>query len=202
MSIAKIYYCESYDFECEKYLHLLDEERLLKYSRLKQEKDRKNCVGAYLLLKSALEKEGITSFEIIESEMGKPYIKGGDIHFNLSHCRVGFACGISRNEIGIDIEELVPPKSTTIKKAFSETEQKFIADNERNFTKLWTFKESIIKRNGEGIGSYKKYEFPFCENDFYAFGNRFVSIENEKFALTACGDFEKIEFIKMKTVER
>ncbi len=201
MNTAKIYYCESYDFEDEKYLHLLPEDRLEKYNRLKQPVDKKNCLGAFVLLKSALKKEGIDSFSLKLNEMGKPYLEKGEIYFNISHCKSGFACGISQAEIGVDIESISKIKPAMMKKAFSEAERKIIACDELNFTRLWTLKESIIKRYGEGIGSYKKYEFSKIGDDFYAFQNRFVSINTDSFVLTSCGNFDKIEFIKTQTVE-
>ena len=60
MSIAHrlfvmIYFFENYDgFSCEKYLDFLDDNRREKYERLKQNRDKENCVISYILLKKAL----------------------------------------------------------------------------------------------------------------------------------------------------
>ena len=199
--MIKVYYCNDYDFECEKFLHLLPGERVEKFHRLRFEKDRKNCVGAYLLLLKALKEYRIEKPSFGYTETGKPYIPGNPVCFSFSHCKSGFACAVSKKEIGADIQETVVPREATLRKICTEKELKLATDNSLAFTRLWTLKESIIKKNGATIADYGKYEFATDEKDFCAYGNRFVSLVEDGFVLTVCGEFEKAEFIKVKPTE-
>lgn len=199
--MIKVYYCNGYDFDCEKFLHLLPCERVEKYHRLRFEKDKKNCVGTYLLLLKALKEYGVEKFVLGYTETGKPYIKDNPVYFNFSHSKNGFVCAVSQKEIGADIQEVVKPKKTTLEKACTEKEKNLAAEDDVAFTRLWTLKESIIKRNGATIADYGKYEFATDEKDFYAYGNHFVSLIEEDFVITVCGEFEKAEFIKVKPTE-
>lgn len=200
MKNAVIYYCNDYGFEAEKYLHLLPSERVEKFHRYKKEKDRKNCVGSYLLLLKALEKEGISDFELGYSESGKPYIKNHPVEFSISHCEKGFICAVNNGKIGADIQNIVSPKEATVRKVCGE-EEKWATLNDASFTRLWTFKESIIKMKGETIGKYKDYVFPENKNDFYLYGSHFVSFEEDASVITVCGDFDKIKSVKIKSAE-
>ncbi len=198
---AEIYYCTQYDFQDSKYLPLLPENRLEKYNRLRFKIDRKNSLGVYILLKNALKKRGIERFELDYTQSGKPFIKDSEVHFSLSHCKNGFACAVSECEIGVDIQEFVMPKATTVSRLLNSEEKQLVNADSVNFTRLWTLKESIIKKNGEGIGCYKKYCFQTLEKDFYAFDNHFVSFDGDGFVLSACGEFKKINLIKINSAE-
>lgn len=199
--MIKVYYCNDYDFDCESRLHLLPSERVEKYHRLRFEKDKKNCVGVYLLLLKALEEYGIREFLFNYTETGKPYIKGNPICFSFSHSKNGFACAVSQKEIGADIQEIVTPREATLRKICTEKEKNLAANNSVAFTRLWTLKESIIKKNGTTIADYGKYEFATDEKDFYAYRNHFISLIESDFVITVCGEFEKAEFIKVKPTE-
>lgn len=201
MNSAKVYYCSEYSFECEKFLDLLPEERLKKYNRLRFEKDKKNCVGAYLLLLRGLKDFGVEEFELEYSSTGKPYIKGTPVYFNLSHSKNGFVCAVDEKEIGVDIQEIVTPKETTINKVCTFGERELVNGSDLNFTRLWTLKESVIKKKGETISQYSKYEFPIIGKDIDAYGNHFVSFDCEDSVITACGEFVEIELIKIKSAE-
>ncbi len=201
MNKARLYYCNNYSFDCEKYLCLLPKERLEKYHRLKFENDKKNCVGAYILLLHALKEQGVENFEIAFSEMGKPYIKGNLINFNLSHCKKGFVCAVDIREIGVDIQEVSLPKEITLNRACSPKEREAINGSDVEFTRLWTLKESVIKKNGESIAKYAEYEFPKIEKDFYAYNSHFVSFDENDSVISVCGEFKEIEIIKMQSFE-
>ena len=199
--MIKVYYCDDYNFDCEKYICLLPQERVEKYHRLRFEKDRKNCIGAYLLLMKALKEYGIDEFTLGYTETGKPYIKGNPVYFNFSHSRNGFACAVSEKEIGLDMQEVVTPRDTTLRKICTEKEFDLAAGDSAAFTKLWSLKESVIKKNGSTIADYGKYEFATDERDFYAYGSHFVSLVEDDFVLTVCGEYEDAEFIKVKPTD-
>ncbi len=197
---AQLYYCNDYTLEPEKYLSLLPRERAEKFYRLRRETDRKNCVGAYLLLLKGLQEKGIDDFEIVISQNGKPYIKNNPVYFSISHCKNGYVCAISETEIGADIQDIILPGKAMIKKVCSDTE-KWAEAGSAEFTRLWTFKESVIKMKGETIGSYKDYVFSDEPDDFYAYGSHFASFVEDESVVTVCGKFDEIEFIKLKSAE-
>lgn len=124
--------------------------------RYKKEDDRKKSFICYNLLKNALENDyGISSFELLFSEKGKPYLKDrNDIFFSISHSKRCCVCVISDREIGVDAEEIKPFSQRLAEKVCSENELLKIEnspDKAREFTKIWTMKESFIKMTGEGF---------------------------------------------------
>ena len=138
--------------------------------RYKKEEDRKKSFICYNLLKEALEKDyGIVNFELHFSEQGKPYIKGrNDIFFNISHSKKCCVCVISDKEIGVDIEEIKPFSQRLAEKVCSENELIQIensSDKAREFTKIWTMKESFIKMTGDGF-SYGLKKADTTSKDF------------------------------------
>ena len=102
------------------------------------------------LLEIALKEEGITSYKILKSKNGKPYIDNSNIFYNISHKNKMVGLIISDSEVGLDIEyvdtENIKRKST-LKYFFTEKERESITNNEELLT-LWTKKESYIKLNG------------------------------------------------------
>lgn len=124
--------------------------------RYKKEEDRKKSFLCYNLLKTALENDyGINDFELLFSEKGKPYLKDrNDIFFSISHSKKCCVCVISDKEIGVDAEEIKPFSQRLAEKVCSENELREIEkspDKAREFTKIWTRKESFIKMTGEGF---------------------------------------------------
>mgnify|MGYP004717292219 FL=1 len=102
------------------------------------------------LLEIALKEEGITSYKILKSKNGKPYLENSNIFYNISHKNKMVGLIISDSEVGLDIEyvdtENIKRKST-FKYFFTEKERESITNNEELLT-LWTKKESYIKLNG------------------------------------------------------
>lgn len=102
------------------------------------------------LLEIALKEEGITSYKILKTKNGKPYLENSNIFYNISHKNKMVGLIISNSEVGLDIEyidtENIKRKST-LKYFFTEKERESITNNEELLT-LWTKKESYIKLNG------------------------------------------------------
>ena len=95
---------------------------------------------------------------------GKPYFKDYPIQFNLSHSGEYVLCGVSDQEIGVDIQEIRNANKVSLaKRFFSEGEcmalERCESDKERSqmFFRMWTRKEAYGKLTGEGIvGTVKK----------------------------------------------
>ena len=141
----------------DKSIALLSPDRKTKLQNLRNLKDKKMSVAAYLLLFYGLNRESSIPVEMVFNygEYGKPYITNEDkLYFNLSHCRLGAVCAIADEEVGIDIEEITPINDLIVKKVCSEKEIRSIRDSKNpstEFTKLWTMKESFVKSVGIGI---------------------------------------------------
>lgn len=146
---------QHFDFEAA--LPLLSEQRREVAMRFKFEQGRKTCAAAYLLLCEGLQKEyGITEKPLFEyGEHGKPQLVGyPDIHFNMSHCREAAICVLSKRPVGVDIESIREYKESLAHYTMSDEELEHIASAERpdvEFTRLWTMKEAVLKRSGEGL---------------------------------------------------
>lgn len=102
------------------------------------------------LLEIALKEEGITSYKILKSKNGKPYLENSNIFYNISHKNKMVGLIISNSEVGLDIEYIDTEnikRESTLKYFFTEKERESITNNEELLT-LWTKKESYIKLNG------------------------------------------------------
>lgn len=102
------------------------------------------------LLEIALKEEGITSYKILKSKNGKPYLENSNIFYNISHKNKMVGLIISNSEVGLDMEYIDTEsikRQSTLKYFFTEKERESITNNEELLT-LWTKKESYIKLNG------------------------------------------------------
>lgn len=130
--------------------------RLEKALSYKRPLDRFLCAKAYLLLRDALTQEyGYAGdFSFVYGPCGKPALKERpDIHFSLSHCSSCVCCILSSSEVGIDVENIQYDADLS-EMVLSERERESVLAAERKdiaFTRLWTMKESLLKRSGEGI---------------------------------------------------
>ena len=204
MNNAKLYICRDYEFDPLTFLPSLPKERAEKVCRVKLQKDKKNCAGAYILLKYALKQEGIENFETRMGQNGKPYLKDIPLFFNLSHTDCGFICAVSQSEIGADIQSRKEPSDNLLKRVCSEKELQKVTNAENKaieFTRLWTLKEAAIKKNAGVLADYAKYEFSEEKTDFYKYGAHFMSFETSDCVIGLCGKFEKIETFNLNFCE-
>lgn len=118
---------------------------------------RLSCVVSYLLFlygfRHLCHMEGTPDFSGDKFE--KPYLADyPDIHFNLSHCNSGCACIMDNFEVGIDLQEIRKVSLKTFEKICSADEISEIqnSDNpEKEFCRIWSYKEALSKLTGEGI---------------------------------------------------
>lgn len=201
-----VYFFENYDgFSCEKYLDFLSPDRSEKYERLKQKRDKENCVISFLLLRKALSDYGINSFETETGENGKPFIKGNNnIHFNISHTGGGVAVAVDNSPVGIDIQDILPVRDGVIERCFSDGEKQIVLKSnspDRSFTRLWTLKESAIKCNSETVASLKNYCFENTADTFEMYGRKFTTFERKNLFISVCGDRDFSEIKEIRNME-
>ncbi|WP_426476574.1 4'-phosphopantetheinyl transferase family protein [Chryseobacterium sp. CBSDS_008] len=101
-----------------------------------------------------------THYSICEAELGilpnkKPYLKGNDLHFNISHSKDLVVCTIAEYPLGIDVE-FNDPKISYQDFIFQMTgreleEIQHAEDKMKGFFTYWTRKEAVIKAHGVGM---------------------------------------------------
>ena len=118
---------------------------------------RISCIVSYLLFlygfRNLYHMEGTPDFSGEKFE--KPYLADyPEIHFNLSHCNNGCACIMDNFEVGIDLQEIRKVSLKTFEKICSADEILEIQNSnnpEKEFCKIWSYKEALSKLTGEGI---------------------------------------------------
>lgn len=126
-------------------------------------------LGALSLLPSLLKAAQIPTIGIIlrRDEHGRPYCVREDgtsveFDFNLSHSSAHVACAllIQDGRVGVDIEELIPPKRALplIRRFCSEGELTLLENAPTGdeiaadlFTSIWVEREALAKQEGQGM---------------------------------------------------
>jgi 4'-phosphopantetheinyl transferase len=149
--------CQFTQKDLEMSLELVSTERYQKIHRYKYDKEKVRSAITYLLLRIGLYHEfGYRGKPVIfQKGNEKPKLESmNQIEFNLSHCNRAVACALSRNKVGVDVQEPVPYNSGLGVMTLSEAELKHVESSKNRdleFTKLWTRKESYGKYWGFGI---------------------------------------------------
>ena len=144
------------------FLKKLPIERQEKIQKSRQEKSRKQSMGAGLLLQKVLALYHMDKVALSVGEHGKPMIDG--LEFSLSHSGNMVICAVSDKPVGCDVEELRKAPKGVAKRYFSENEKEYLnqfngEDYDTAFFRLWTMKESYVKMTGEGMGvPFEAYE--------------------------------------------
>ncbi len=125
---------------------------------------------------------GPADVEFTAGPRGKPYLAAAGPHFNLSHSGKLALIGVSKTEVGLDVEKVRRLDSLTeiARKHFSPSE--FAAldalqgdARELAFYRCWTRKEAYIKALGEGLSMpLDVFDVSLCEEP------RFVAIRDGK----------------------
>ena len=133
----------------------MPDSRRKKIDDFRFDKDKRLSLGAGILLYNGLCRYGTEYTEPEYSEHGKPYLKEcGNIHFNISHSGNIAVCAMSDKELGADIEKTKHFSEALTDHVFLTSEKKFIRPDaaDKDCTRMWTIKESIMKYLGTGIG--------------------------------------------------
>lgn len=88
--------------------------------------------------------------------MGKPFMDG--VEFNISHSGCYAAAAFGKEPLGIDVEggrrvpeRIVPRFHKREQEWYKNAEKANTREKQSRFYKLWTAKESVMKRDGRGI---------------------------------------------------
>lgn len=193
--MAILYYVDfsSYDMEelIVKYKNKVDSERLSKITRTQPLKARvRSLLGGYLLqmaIKEIVDREYperenktlIKDLKYGYGIKGKPFfLDYPDFHFSLSHSGNVVALAVSKQEIGLDIQEYVQIKRDLAKRFFSKEEQEMLLEQKGEdaykelFFMLWSIKESYIKYTGLGMShGLDTFQIDFDKNEIWEKGN-------------------------------
>jgi len=105
-------------------------------------------------LKLSAEKSGVGLGELLKDEKGVPYPVAG-IYWSLSHKPKYVAAVVSKDKVGIDIEEIKPRSKSLFARVASDEEWDLQERSWDTLFRYWTAKEAILKVIGIGIGGLK-----------------------------------------------
>ncbi len=127
-----------------------------KTDRMRFDKDKRQSLGAGVLLEYALKKEGVNDPQFSFEKNGKLCLADSSIRFNLSHSGTTVMCALSDSDIGCDVEQVKQVKLNIARRFFCADEYKALMNCDPNkqqelFFRYWTLKESFIKATGLGF---------------------------------------------------
>lgn len=176
----------------------------------KEKRNKASFYGRVLLGYMLKRAYGMDSYKLSYGENGKPYLETGGIFFSISHSDDLVLCSVGEREIGADVQSLQEYKPRVAKRFFAVNEVSYIekAENkDRAFIKLWTLKESILKKEGTGIsGGLDSYDFScyLSSESFSAYGCLFscFGVENYEIAICTEGEKQSLEKVIKEDFER
>ncbi len=122
----------------------------------RREEDALRTLCGRALVRHALKEWGVQNSPIVRGEHGKPVLKSGEAHFNLSHAKDMVVCAVSAFPVGVDVEPVLPRGFGRIaNRAFFE-EERARAQTLDGFYEIWTKKESALKYLGVGLGGLRR----------------------------------------------
>ncbi len=130
---------------------------------------RQFAFGRFLLWRM-LEELGVPRRPLEKHPLGKPYLQGRPIDFNLSHTRGGVAVLLGRGDLGVDVERAdrrVDVERVGIR-SFTHSELRWVraGNPSERFIRMWTLKEAYMKARGLGLRlSPKTFSFDISERE-------------------------------------
>ena len=131
-------------------IEFLDEDRKRRVYRYLRLEDKARCLTAGLMLRRVFGREATAHMTF--SQFGKPVLPGGSF-FNLSHSGDKVVLLADEQEVGVDVEQIIPYSCAVAEKVFTASEQKWLRRQatDEAFYRLWTGKEAIMKALGLGF---------------------------------------------------
>ncbi len=186
--------------ELKTFCRKLSSQRKKKVDDLRFFQDKIASASAYLLLRLLLregfgyEKAPLFDF----GSEGKPYLSDNkEISISLSHDRSGAAACASKNKIGVDVQTVFRYEDMLAERILSENEKKRFDRIDRSdglFTRMWTMKESLGKKSGEGVLPFlTTTDFSQVEGDgiYFICGDVFTVGQKNGLFFSVCGKEEE-----------
>lgn len=142
--------------EVQRMLPLVSAQRREQALRYKHTFGRFCCLKSWLMLEEQMKSFNVQLSTFNYGENGKPYLENGP-YFSISHCKAGIAVAIDDRPVGIDIEAIRHADVELIARTMNGEEQRLIR-TDRDFTRLWTQKEAVVKAQGVGIESFEQLQ--------------------------------------------
>ena len=177
----------------EKNVEQVRRERKEKALKCKIRMDQCRSLGAGLLLKTGLLREGVSYGDamLLIGPHGKPELVGlPELYFSISHAGAYAAAAFSNVLVGVDIEQTDRNWSKVMQRVYTPNELDYIEicsedSNDPSIRRIktaeiWTRKESYAKLKGKGMLMDFKDIDTLCEGCFY------TCMPDEEHVLTAC----------------
>ena len=128
---------------------LASPERLRRAAAYPKREDALHCLAAEAMLRYVFPDRDPETLK--QEPGGKPFWEG--IHFNLSHSGPWVVLAVGDSPVGVDVEAFRQSRNGTAvaKRRFTPEEQAFVGSDQERFLRIWTAKESLVKRTGEGL---------------------------------------------------
>ena len=141
--------------EISGYMGCIDKARRAAVNKKANDADKINALLSRLLVMSEItNRTGLPERKIrfTRGSFGKPYLRGSNLHFSLSHTRGAICAAFCEGEeIGIDVERRDRRISEAMYKRVLSEEERFHATSDTDFIRFWVQKEAFLKRLGIGI---------------------------------------------------
>ena len=183
--MADIFIQSIADIEFEKIYGELSELRRQKIDNIKNEEQKLLSAAAELALNKAVKAwfpDMQLPVDYKYDENGKPYLCDERAYISLSHSGELAVCAISKNRVGVDVQEVKTVKQGLAERFFSEKDIAYInsaRDKKKAFFEVWVKNEARVKLTGNGISGGLK-----SDNDSYKY--TFQSLDGDKYLICVC----------------
>ncbi|WP_139997179.1 4'-phosphopantetheinyl transferase family protein [Paenibacillus paridis] len=148
--------------DCERiarWASLVPEDRALRVSQFHHWQDQWRSLAGDMLVRYVLRVQfGLVAarLQFVKNAYNKPYLRGNEVQFNISHSGAWTVAAFHTESIGIDIEVIGKADMELARAMFATSEYEALSNHsaegrDRLFYRIWTAKESCIKAVGKGL---------------------------------------------------
>ncbi len=157
--MLRLYWADVSALDPEPEAYVLTDYRRKKLENQRLPDQRRQGIGAELLLRAALA-DAAPEFpwppEIIAGLYGKPEWQIEGLYFSLSHSKNAAACAIADRPLGLDLQAPCLYSEMLARRFFAPEERQALfssEDRDADFCRIWTMKESYLKALGTGLST-------------------------------------------------